>query len=52
MRARLAEVKKELRKRMHRPIPEQGSWPAHITDTIESHEVFRWPDGKEPGGKG
>jgi RNA-directed DNA polymerase len=26
MRAKLAEVKKELRKRMHQPIPEQGRW--------------------------
>jgi RNA-directed DNA polymerase len=26
MRAKLKEIKKELRRRMHRPIPEQGNW--------------------------
>ena len=26
MRAKLKEIKEELRRRMHRPIPEQGSW--------------------------
>jgi len=26
MRAKLLEVKEELRRRMHRPIPEQGGW--------------------------
>jgi RNA-directed DNA polymerase len=30
MRAKLAEIKKELRKRMHQPIPEQGRWLAHV----------------------
>jgi group II intron reverse transcriptase/maturase len=30
MRAKLQEVKKELRKRMHRPIPEQGRWLAQV----------------------
>jgi len=30
MRAKLAEVKKELRKRMHQPIPEQGRWLAQV----------------------
>jgi RNA-directed DNA polymerase len=30
MRARLAEIKKELRKRMHQPIPEQGRWLAQV----------------------
>src|SRR5499427_3243468 len=30
MRAKLGEVKKELRKRMHRPIPEQGRWLAQV----------------------
>jgi RNA-directed DNA polymerase len=26
MRAKLQEIKKELRRRMHQPIPEQGRW--------------------------
>jgi RNA-directed DNA polymerase len=30
MQAKLKEVKKELRKRMHRPIPEQGRWLAQV----------------------
>src|SRR5215468_2355723 len=30
MQAKLAEVKKELRKRMHQPIPEQGRWLAQV----------------------
>jgi RNA-directed DNA polymerase len=30
MRAKLQEVKKELRKRMHQPIPEQGRWLGQV----------------------
>ena len=30
VRAKLREIKEELRRRMHRPIPEQGSWLAQI----------------------
>jgi group II intron reverse transcriptase/maturase len=30
MRAKLAEIKEELRRRMHHPIPEQGRWLAQI----------------------
>jgi RNA-directed DNA polymerase len=30
MRAKLAEIKKELRKRMHQPIPEQGRWLGQV----------------------
>jgi len=30
MRAKLAEIKMELRKRMHQPIPEQGRWLAQV----------------------
>ena len=30
MRAKLKEIKGELRRRMHLPIPEQGSWLAQI----------------------
>jgi hypothetical protein len=30
MRTRLTEIKKELRKRMHQPIPEQGRWLAQV----------------------
>ena len=26
MRAKLKEIKEELRRRMHQPIPEQGKW--------------------------
>jgi len=27
MRAKLREIKEELRRRMHWPMPEQGKWP-------------------------
>jgi RNA-directed DNA polymerase len=30
MRAKLQEIKEELRRRMHHPIPEQGSWLAQV----------------------
>ena len=30
MRAKLSEIKKALRERMHRPIPEQGRWLAQV----------------------
>jgi RNA-directed DNA polymerase len=30
MQAKLKEVKKELRKRMHQPIPEQGRWLGQV----------------------
>ena len=30
MRAKLAEVKDQLRRRMHHPIPEQGRWLASV----------------------
>jgi RNA-directed DNA polymerase len=30
MQAKLKEIKKELRKRMHQPIPEQGRWLAQV----------------------
>src|SRR5215468_11568848 len=30
MRAKLAEIKKELRRRMHQPIPDQGLWLAQV----------------------
>ncbi|MFQ5567838.1 MAG: group II intron reverse transcriptase/maturase [Paracoccaceae bacterium] len=30
MRAKLKEVKQELRRRMHQPIPEQGQWPKQV----------------------
>jgi hypothetical protein len=30
MRVKLEEVKKELRKRMHQPIPEQGRWLGQV----------------------
>ncbi|MEE9359200.1 MAG: reverse transcriptase domain-containing protein, partial [Hyphomicrobium sp.] len=30
MRAKLKEIKKELRRRMHQPIPEQGRWLAQV----------------------
>ena len=30
MRAKLKEIKRELRRRMHEPIPKQGKWLAHV----------------------
>jgi RNA-directed DNA polymerase len=30
MRAKLKEIKRELRRRMHEPIPKQGRWLAHV----------------------
>src|SRR5262245_48547392 len=30
MRAKLSEIKEELRRRMHQPIPDQGRWLAQV----------------------
>ena len=30
MRAKLSEIKEELRRRMHHPIPNQGRWLAQV----------------------
>ena len=30
MRAKLTEIKEELRRRMHQPMPEQGQWLAQV----------------------
>ena len=32
MRAKLKEIKEELRRRMHQPIPEQGKWLRQVVD--------------------
>ena len=34
MRAKLKEIKEELRRRMHRPIPEQGTWLTQVVSRI------------------
>jgi RNA-directed DNA polymerase len=31
MRAKLREIREELRQRMHQPVPEQGRWLAQVT---------------------
>ena len=30
MQAKLAEIKEEMRRRLHRPIPDQGAWPRQV----------------------
>ena len=30
MRAKLQEIKKEMRRRMHQPIPDQGKWLGRV----------------------
>ena len=46
MRAKLLEIKEELRRRMHQPIPEQGKWLRQI---IHGHlRLLRGAD-KQPG---
>ena len=37
MRSKLSEVKAELRKRMHQPVPEQGKW---LKSVIEGHNRY------------
>jgi hypothetical protein len=40
MRAKLKEIKKELRRRMHQPIPEQGKWLRRVvTGYFACHSV-------------
>lgn len=39
MRAKLREVKTELRRRRHVPIPEQGRWLAALLPRLELHRV-------------
>jgi hypothetical protein len=59
MRAKLKEIKKELRKRMHQPIPEQGAWlkqvvtgfyndhaaatNARVLSSFRNEVTRRWP---------
>jgi hypothetical protein len=40
MQAKLAEVKTELRKRMHQPIPEQGRWLGQIVRGYFAYHAF------------
>ena len=37
MRAKLAEVKDQLKRRMHHPIPEQGRWLASV---VRGHMAY------------
>jgi RNA-directed DNA polymerase len=39
MRVKLAEIKKELRKRMHQPIPEQGRWLAQVVKGYSAYHA-------------
>jgi hypothetical protein len=34
MQAKLQEIKKELRERMHQPIPKQGQWLKQIVNRL------------------
>jgi RNA-directed DNA polymerase len=45
MRAKLLEIKEELRQRMHEPIPEQGGWLAGF---FNYHAVPTNSDAKCP----
>ena len=45
MRAKLREVKAEMRRRMHDPIPEQGRWLANV---LRGHyRYYAVPDNSE-----
>ena len=45
MRAKLSEVKAELRRRMHLPVPEQGAW---LGSVVRGHlAYFAVPDNNE-----
>ena len=37
MRVKLTEIKEELRRRMHQPIPEQGRWLAAV---VRGHQAY------------
>jgi len=40
MQAKLAEIKEELRRRMHLPIPEQGKWLSQVdTGCLNYHAL-------------
>jgi RNA-directed DNA polymerase len=41
MRTKLTEIKKELRKRMHQPIPEQGRWLAQVVRGYFAYCAYR-----------
>ena len=45
MRAKLKSVKTEMRRRMHRPIPEQGRWLASVLDG--HYRYYAVPDNSE-----
>ena len=52
MRAKLTEIKEELRRRLHQPVPEQGRWLRQVvTGFFNYHAVRRpmvepsWPSG-------
>ena len=39
MRAKLREIKEELRRRMHRPIPETGKWLAQVVSGFQAYHA-------------
>ena len=39
VRAKLKEIKEELRRRMHRPIPEQGNWLAQVVGGFSHRSI-------------
>jgi len=41
MRAKLREVKEELRRRMHRPIPEQGPWLKQVVTGFFAYHALQ-----------
>ncbi len=46
MQAKLKEIKKELRRRMHHPIPEQGQWLAQVVKGYFAYHAVptNWPE--------
>ena len=54
VRAKLKEIKEELRRRMHRPIPEQGNWLAQVVGGFfayhaRSHQLYVVGQVQAPG---
>jgi len=48
MRAKLGEIKEELRRRMHQPIPIQGDWLKQVVSGFNAYHAVP-TNGRAPG---